>query len=106
MTNIKIIDIPGDPFYAPGPKPPASLGSNLDTVEKARTWLTHPSNWFKSTLFIVKWDGYVPYINAKHARDLLANPSDDFMLRVIMTHQKMLKDRGQPEDESVWRGEE
>jgi hypothetical protein len=56
---------------------PESFGRNLDTLEKARLWLTNPHNWHSSHLFILKWNGLIPTVDAEHGRRLIAEPWDD-----------------------------
>ena len=81
---------------------PFGLGYELDTVEKARQWLTHPSNWFKSGLFILKWDGLVPRIAETHGKRLIAEPYDDGLPSVVVFEQRRRrtkKDRGESIEE-------
>lgn len=67
---------------------PEGFGYNLDTVAKARQWLTHPQNWFKSTLFIIKWDGLVPRIAEHHGQRLVNEPLDNGLAEVVVTEQR------------------
>lgn len=77
------------------PKPlPESLGYNLDTIEKARQWLINPQNWFKSELFILRWEGLIPKISERHGRRLIAEPWDDGLPWTVVYEQKKLRARG------------
>jgi hypothetical protein len=57
-------------------------------VADARRWLTHPSNWFESELFIIKWDGLVPRISRRHGQRLLDEPWDDGLPEVVLRQQR------------------
>ena len=96
MTKIVITDVELEILPVVGPRPPLELGKNLNTIEDARKWLSHPSNWIKSQLFIIKWDGEVPYIEETRARKL---EEDDSVLLSVVRHQKFLKERGMLHDE-------
>lgn len=74
-------------------------GKNLDTVAKAYAWLTDSRNWFDGQTFIVKWDCYLPTVCSNHGSQLLMNPSDDGLARVVVVRQRELKTRPRPEEE-------
>lgn len=114
IPKLVIIDYTEDPNYKPEEPPPPipeSFGYNLDTVEKARRWLTHPQNWFRSELFIIRWNGLLPMISEKHGRRLIAEPWDNGLPEVVVWEQRKRRsknDRGeqvedpeppQPQDE-------
>jgi len=73
---------------------PESFGRNLDTLEKARLWLTNPHNWHIGKLFIMKWDGLRCTVNEEHGRMLLANPQDDGLPWCAVYGQKKRRERG------------
>ena len=56
---------------------PETFGRNLDTLEKARLWLTNPNNWHSSRLYILKWDGLLCTISREHGERLINEPWDD-----------------------------
>ena len=102
---LTIIDYVDDPNHkAPESPPPLleSFGYGLDTVQKARQWLTNPQNWFKSNLFIIKWDGLLPRICEQHGQRLINEPWDDGLAHTVMVEQRKRrtkKDRGETLDE-------
>ena len=73
---------------------PEAFGRNLDTLEKARLWLTNPHNWHESRLFVLKWDGLIPTIDVQHAKMLLENPQDDGLPWAAMYGQAKRRERG------------
>jgi hypothetical protein len=79
---------------------PPDFGYNLDTIEKARKWLTNPKNWFRSELFILKWDGIVPRISEKHGQRLINEPWDDGLPWAAVYGQKMLRNKRADEKEA------
>lgn len=89
---------------------PEAFGRNLDTLEKARLWLTNPHNWHSSKLFILKWDGLNVTISEMHGLRLIREPWDmGLPWSVVMTQKKRKakKDRGESmEDELSPSGEE
>lgn len=103
--ELVIIDYLDSPETAPEvvtEKLPETFGYNLDTIEKARRWLTNPQNWFKSELFILKWDGLIPRISERHGRRLIAEPWDDGLPWTVVYEQKQRrskKDRGEEIEE-------
>jgi hypothetical protein len=80
-------------------KPEAKLGGNLNTIEDARRWLLHPSNWFEGRTYIIKWDGLVPTICKEHAERLVREHWDTGMYEVVVRHQLSLKRRGKDRDD-------
>lgn len=107
-----IIDCTQDPKYRttePPPPLPDSFGYNLDTVAKARQWLTHPQNWFRSELFILRWDGLLPRISERHGRRLINEPWDNGLPEVVVWEQRQRrkkKDSGEEIDEPKERANE
>jgi hypothetical protein len=73
---------------------PEAFGRNLDTLEKARLWLTNPHNWHSSSLFILKWDGLIPTVDVVHAKLLLDNPQDDGLPWCVVFGQAKRRERG------------
>ena len=71
-----------------------SFGRNLDTLEKARQWLTNPHNWHDSKLFILKWDGLLCTVMEEHGRKLIENPNDMGLPWAVMYGQKKRRERG------------
>lgn len=68
----------------------ASFARNLDTVEKAREWLTNPCSWRDGGLFILKWDGLVPYVSKEHGKRLRIETWDnDIPITVVRTQMKI-----------------
>jgi hypothetical protein len=85
------------------PPLPESFGRNLDTITKARQWLTNPHNWFESELFILKWDGLLPRISRKHGMRLRTETWDDGLPWCAVFEQKQRrtkKERGEALEES------
>lgn len=76
-----------------GPPPPADLGRNLNTIEDARRWLLHPSNWLDSQFWIIRWDGIVPKIRESRAKELIAQPHDTGLFEVVVIEQRRMKNR-------------
>ena len=78
------------------------FGRNLDTIAKARQWLTNPHNWFRGTLFILKWDGLLPTICERHGQRLIDEPHDDGLPIVVVCHQWDLRNgKKDPEFDDV-----
>ena len=72
---------------------PEAFGRNLDTLEKARLWLTNPHNWHRGKLFVLKWNGLHVTVMEEHARKLMDNPEDDGLPWVVVTEQKKRKSK-------------
>ena len=77
--------------YDPGPPPPPELGRNLKTIEDARIWLTHPGNWHRSEIYIVKWNGSYPTLNWRNGQYIIDRPDDTGLLEVVIWQQRQLK---------------
>lgn len=73
---------------------PPEFGRNLDTLAKARQWLTNPHNWHKSDMWILKWDGLLVTINERHAQNLIVNPSDNGLPECVLIEQYRLRQGG------------
>jgi len=94
------------------PEPmPEDFGRNLDTLEKARLWLTNPHNWHKSELYILKWNGLLPTVSESHGRRLTVETWDDGLPWCVVTKQRDIRagrvasgsidPSGMPENSSV-----
>jgi hypothetical protein len=86
-----------------------AFGRNLDTLEKARLWLTNPHNWHSSRLFILKWDGLLVTINEDSARRLIREPWDTGLPWCAVYMQKARrsrKERGESMEEELSPGSE
>lgn len=70
-----------------------AFGRNLDTLEKARLWLTNPHNWHSSKLFILKWDGLMVTVNEEHGRKLIKEPWDTGLPWCAVFMQKKRRSR-------------
>lgn len=70
------------------------FGRNLDTVQKARIWLTNPKNWHPGQIYILKWDGLICSISERHGRRLLNEPWDNGIPEVVVQEQYRLKRGG------------
>lgn len=80
------------------PEPPTNIeplsedfGRNLDTLEKARLWLTNPHNWHDSRLFILKWDGLLCTVMREHGERLIREPSDNGLPWAAVYGQRALR---------------
>jgi len=71
-----------------------SFGRSLDTLEKARLWLTNPHNWHESKLFILKWDGLLCSVNKQHGERLVREPWDSGLPWCAVNGQRRRRDRG------------
>lgn len=85
---------------------PESFGRNLDTIEKARRWLTNPRNWFTSELFILRWDGLLPRISRRHGERLVRETWDDGLPWVVVREQRLLRGGTPKEHLTTSPGEE
>lgn len=74
---------------------PEQFGRNLDTLEKARLWLTNPHNWHTSKLFILKWSGLLCTVNEEYGRRLVDEPGDDGLPWCVVHGQKQRRMRGE-----------
>ena len=75
----------------PVPLPPPELGRDLDTLEKAVWWLSHPSNWIPGRIVLIKWDGIVPLISDYHGQRLIDFPDELDMARSVIPEQRRRK---------------
>jgi len=66
-------------------------GRNLDTIDRARAWLTDQRNWFSGQMFIVKWDGLTPTVCASHGEKLIREYWDDGLPSVVVIHQRNVR---------------
>lgn len=67
------------------------FGRNLDTLEKARLWLTNPCNWHPSSLFILKWNGLLCTVSKEHGQRLLDEPWDNGLPWAAMYGQHQIR---------------
>lgn len=72
---------------------PDSFGRSLDTLEKARLWLTNPHNWHESRLFILKWNGLLPTISREHGMRLQREWWDDGLPWCVVYEQRKRRTR-------------
>lgn len=84
-----IIDVPQDPNILPmqTEKLPEDFGRNLDSVAKARKWLTNPHNWHEGRLFTIKWNGLLPTVSRHHGMRLIKETWDDGLPMVVIRWQ-------------------
>ncbi len=74
---------------------PEAFGRNLDTLEKARLWLTNPHNWHESRLFILKWSGLLCTVNREHGQRLIKEPWDKGLPWCAAYEQRTRRSRGE-----------
>jgi len=67
------------------------FGRNLDTIAKARLWLTNPFNWHESNMYVLKWNGLIPSVNRNHGMNLVNEPHDDGLPIVVVRQQRDIK---------------
>ena len=67
------------------------FGRNLDTLEKARLWLTNPHNWHESRLFTLKWDGLLCTVMREHGERLIQEPWDNGLPWAAVYGQRALR---------------
>jgi len=75
------------PVVEAAPPMTQSMGYELDTVEKARRWLTDPAHWHDDDFFILKWEGLLPTVMTRHGERLVAEPWDDGLPMVVVQGQ-------------------
>jgi hypothetical protein len=63
-------------------------GGRLSTIDEVRTWLAHPSNQRETQLFIIGWEGHVPYVSKNNVVDL----SRDSFCRAVIYEQRQRRD--------------
>lgn len=95
---MSFVDVAGDLLELPKEKLAREFGLDLNTIPKARRWLTNPQNWFESQTFILKWDGLVPFICRRHGLRLLQEPWDDGLPEVVVREQMRLRSGGHKDD--------
>lgn len=74
---------------------PESFGRNLDTLEKARQWLTNPHNWHHTRLFILQWNGLLPTVSEEHGKRLIREPWDSGLPWCAVYGQRTRRQRGE-----------
>jgi len=92
-----------DRQYYEGPMPttqnteplPADFGRELDTLEKARLWLTNPHNWHETRIHILKWDGLLCTVNREHGERLIREPWDIGLPFAAASEQRLRRARNQ-----------
>jgi len=67
------------------------FGRNLDTLEKARLWLTNHHNWHSSNLFILKWNGLLCTVSREHGQRLLVEHWDDGLPWAVLYGQRQIR---------------
>jgi hypothetical protein len=67
------------------------FGRNLDTLEKARLWLTNPHNWHEGRLFILRWDGLLCTVSREHGERLILEPWDNGLPWAVVYGQRALR---------------
>jgi len=78
------------------------FGRNLDTVAKARLWLTNPFNWHEGSITIVKWNGLIPSLSRHHGQRLTLETWDDGLPMCIVRQQYDLRNgKREPEEENA-----
>lgn len=97
--KILIEDVVGPSIRKPIPCPPEEMGKNLDTLEKAVWWLSHPSNWQSSRIVLIRWDGVIPKISEYHGRRLVDFPDDVDMASSVILEQRRRKLLGTRKDD-------
>lgn len=76
---------------------PVEFGKRLDTVERAREWLTNPHNWHESNMMILRWDGNLCTVCRRHGERLIREPWDNGLPEVVVREQMRLKSGGKAE---------
>lgn len=62
---------------------------DLDTVDGMREWLSHPSNWVETDLFIIRFDGLSPKISSSHVWKLATGCNEAlFLLDVVLADRR------------------
>ncbi len=80
------------------PKLSEDFGRNLDTVEKARQWLTNPHNWHDGQIIVVKWTGLLCTLSKDRGLRLFKETWDNGLPEVIVREQIRLRKGGKQED--------
>ena len=68
------------------------FGRNLDTLEKARLWLTNPHNWHESRLYTLKWNGLLCTVSREHGRRLVEEPWDNGLPWAVVYGQRQIRE--------------
>ena len=97
-------EIPAAPSKSNTQPLPELFGRNLDTLEKARQWLTNPHNWHTGELFVLRWNGLIPTVSQRHGERLIKEPWDDGLPWCVVYEQRRRRDRGE-KGESMEAGE-
>lgn len=95
MSELIIIDETQNPDKkSPAKAEPLSedFGRNLDTIEKARTWLVNPHNWHESRLFVLKWNGLLCTVMREHGERLIREPEDNGLPWAVMYGQRQIRE--------------
>jgi hypothetical protein len=98
---LKIVDVTNVKFTVQTEKLPDEFGRKLDTLEKARRWLTNPHNWFVGNLYVLKWDGVFPKVRADHGMRLIEETWDWDLCGVVVRQQKRIREGMPVEVDSV-----
>jgi hypothetical protein len=75
------------------------FGRNLDSIEKARQWLTNPHNWFDSSFWIIKWDGIICKVCRRQGERLIREPNDQGLPMVVVAEQFRIRKGGRRDTE-------
>ncbi len=103
--RIYITDVIGDAFVLQSDPLPRDFGLNLNTVAKARQWLTNPHNWKGSETLSIKWDGLVPFVCKRRGLRLAMEPWDNGLPEVVVIEQNRLRRGGRREDDVSCNGD-
>lgn len=61
---------------------------DLETVSGIHQWLSHPSNWKNTDVFIIGWNGLYPWISERHAWKFAPNCKDGKELAEIVLYDR------------------
>lgn len=67
---------------------PEEFGRNLNSIMKARLWLTNPNNWHDGNLYILKWNGLLCTVSREHGERLRKEQWDDGLSWAVVHGQK------------------
>lgn len=79
----------------PGPIPQKNILNPRELLD----WLSHPSNWFDSHLYIVKYEGLTPKISKHHAWKLAPGCKDRYGLISVVFNCLNRRKNGSDVDE-------
>ena len=83
---------------SPTPLPP---DIDLDTLSGLGQWLSHPSNWMNTDLYVIKWNGLIPSISRFHAWKLAPGcPERTGLLGVLLYERKYRRLRPNQKDDN------